>query len=78
MNIEFAPREFCFKCTYQDALLYCFSLNIDGKIGWRLPSILDFPSGGYGDLTFNYGGVWFCESIPRNRKFTCVPVRDII
>lgn len=23
---------------YSDAVLYCFALNIDGKIGWRLPS----------------------------------------
>ena len=24
--------------SYEDAKLYCFSLNVDGKTGWRLPT----------------------------------------
>lgn len=37
--IEIAPREFEFETkSYDDAKLYCFSLNIDGKVGWRLPT----------------------------------------
>lgn len=36
-NIELGPTTSCIK--WEDAKLYCFSLNIDGKIGWRLPTI---------------------------------------
>lgn len=35
--IEIAPITES-RFTYNDAILYCFSLNIDGKIGWRLPT----------------------------------------
>jgi hypothetical protein len=27
-----------FLMTYDEARMYCFSLNVDGKIGWRLPT----------------------------------------
>ena len=36
--IERAPEEYHKTLTYEEAVLYCFSLNIDGKTGWRLPS----------------------------------------
>ena len=39
MNFEIAPKETEIKSNWDDAKLYCFSLNIDGKVGWRLPSI---------------------------------------
>ena len=26
------------RMTYAEAVVYCFLLNIDGKIGWRLPT----------------------------------------
>jgi hypothetical protein len=26
---------------YNEAKLYCFSLNIDGKVGWRLPTVAE-------------------------------------
>jgi hypothetical protein len=35
MNIEIAPKEYRIRCTYEDAKFYCFSLNIDGKMGWN-------------------------------------------
>jgi hypothetical protein len=35
--IEIAPKEYWIQCTYEEAVLYCFTLDIDGKIGWRLP-----------------------------------------
>ena len=44
-KIEIAPEEFWQdRLNWLDAKLYCFSLNIDGKTGWRLPDILDFHS----------------------------------
>jgi len=38
MNFEIAPKSTEITATWYEAKMYCFSLNIDGKIGWRLPS----------------------------------------
>jgi hypothetical protein len=38
MNIEIAPKETEIQANWNDAKLYCFALNIDGKTGWRLPT----------------------------------------
>jgi hypothetical protein len=39
-NIEIAPYEYWNEeLLFQEAKLYCFSLNIDGKIGWRFPTL---------------------------------------
>ena len=39
-NIEIAPYEYWNEeLLFEEAKLYCFSLNIDGKIGWRFPTI---------------------------------------
>lgn len=38
MNFEIAPQETEIRANWDDARLYCFSLNIDGKTGWRLPT----------------------------------------
>jgi hypothetical protein len=38
MKFEIAPKETEIKANWYDARLYCFSLNIDGKVGWRLPT----------------------------------------
>jgi Protein of unknown function (DUF1566) len=37
MNIEIEPTMIA--ANWDDARLYCFSLNVDGKTGWRLPTI---------------------------------------
>jgi hypothetical protein len=39
MNFEIAPKETEIQANWDDANLYCFSLNIDGKTGWRLPHL---------------------------------------
>ena len=38
MTFEIAPKSTEIKANWYDAKLYCFSLNIDGKTGWRLPT----------------------------------------
>jgi len=38
MKFEIAPKSTEIQSTWDDARLYCFSLNIDGKVGWRLPT----------------------------------------
>lgn len=59
--IEYAPTETeIYTDSYHDAKLYCFSLNIDGKVGWRLPTSAELriiAEGGYWD---NWAWYW-CE-----------------
>jgi hypothetical protein len=38
MNFEIAPKSTEIVSNWDDARLYCFALNIDGKTGWRLPT----------------------------------------
>jgi hypothetical protein len=38
MNFEIAPKSTEIEANWDDARLYCFALNIDGKTGWRLPT----------------------------------------
>ena len=42
MNFEIAPKSTETKLNWNDARLYCFGLNIDSKIGWRLPTEAEF------------------------------------
>jgi formylglycine-generating enzyme required for sulfatase activity len=39
MNFEIAPQSTERQLKWNDAKMYCFSLTIDGKTGWRLPTI---------------------------------------
>ena len=39
MKFEIAPKETEIEANWYDARLYCFTLNIDGKVGWRLPTL---------------------------------------
>ena len=69
MKFEIAPKEYEAPLQFQEAKLYCFSLNIDGKIGWRLPTIKeldgiytcinDFNKSWYWSSTEVENGVWF-------------------
>lgn len=38
-NLEIAPKETEIQARWHDARFYCFALNIDGKTGWRLPTV---------------------------------------
>ena len=69
MNFEIAPKETEIKANWDDARLYCFALNIDGKTGWRLPtkeelneiyeSVNDFEKAWYWSSTEADGyGAW--------------------
>jgi hypothetical protein len=70
MNFEIAPKSTEIKANWYDAKLYCFSLNIDGKTGWRLPtkeelneiyeSVNDFEKAWYWSSTEFYGSyAWY-------------------
>lgn len=65
MNFEIAPKSTEIQTNWEEARMYCFSLNIDGKIGWRLPtkeelneiyeSVNDFEKAWYWSSTENNG-----------------------
>jgi hypothetical protein len=70
MNFEIAPKSTEIVSNWDDARLYCFALNIDGKTGWRLPtkeelneiyeSKNDFDKDWYWSSTeFNSSNVWY-------------------
>jgi hypothetical protein len=60
MSIEIAPEEYrvC-NINWDAARLYCFSLNIDGKVGWRLPTVDELTGKRREfDLDFDDPSVW--------------------
>jgi hypothetical protein len=54
MAIELSPKQYETKLNWDDARVYCFSMNIDGAIGWRLPTINEVTA-----LKLN-GGFYWC------------------
>jgi hypothetical protein len=78
MNFELAPEEFHKKLSLEEAQLYCFSLNIDGKTGWRLPTYNEYVNEpdllGDGWNQKDIGNEYF----KRNQtRYYCYPVRDL-
>lgn len=39
MTFQIAPKETELRTNWGNARMYCFSLSIEGKVGWRLPTI---------------------------------------
>lgn len=70
LKIEIGPVS-DMRMSYNDAMLYCFSLNIDGKIGWRMPTESEYMQ------THALG--WYMEDDDRDRGgyYKVTPVRDI-
>lgn len=70
LKIELAP-ESSQSMSYDEALLYCFLLNIDGEIGWRMPTLDEYlgseAMGWHVDDSLRY---W-------NDLYPVTPVRDI-
>lgn len=74
ISVELAPDIYIKKTALDEAQMYCFSLNIDGKIGWRFPT----PEECY---LFNLRHVdyWHTGDIGDDPAENCLiyPVRDI-
>ena len=73
LMIEIAPEEYRkYNLTWDEANMYCFSLNIDGKVGWRLPTFGEY----YGNIESTS---WCQDDITRhtNGQWPVVPVRDL-
>lgn len=79
-NFEIAPKEYhIFVRSYDECILYCFQLNINGKTGWRLPTYDEYKQTET-DLFDDYdSSPWFFEDdeSESNVPFPCIPVRDI-
>lgn len=60
MSIEVAPEEYrVHNINWDAARLFCFSLNIDGKVGWRLPTVDELTGKRHEfDLDFDDPSVW--------------------
>ena len=57
MHFELSPIEYEKTLTIDEAIVYCYSLNIDGKVGWRLPTIPELQELGRGDYDID-GSLW--------------------
>jgi hypothetical protein len=68
--IEIAPIDRDLILTYDEAMLYCFSLNIGGKLGWRLPTKDEWYD------TTALMGCWYIDR-PSKGKWLIAPVRDL-
>ena len=73
MNFEIATKSTEIQANWDDARLYCFAMDIDGKTGWRLPtkeelneiyqSENDFVGNSYWSSTENFGSCAWVQSM---------------
>jgi hypothetical protein len=79
MKYEIAPKSTEIQANWDDARLYCFALNIDGKTGWRLPtkeelysiyhSENDFVSSFYWSSTEDDGGTAWSQNMSAGSRY---------
>jgi hypothetical protein len=72
--VELAPQSYIKATSLEEAQMYCFSLNIDGKVGWRFPTPEECY---YFNLMHAY--FWHSDDIGNDPDETCLihPVRDL-
>jgi hypothetical protein len=58
MHFELSPPEYEKTLTIDEAIMYCYSLNIDGKVGWRLPTVTEMQELGRMELDDVPGSCW--------------------
>lgn len=74
-NIELAPEKYrIHDVSYDEAVLYCFQLVIDGEAGWRLPTMHEYLHTEIWKPRRQ--ACWFWELNSFGKKFDCIPVRD--
>lgn len=76
--IETAPGEYWKELSLDDAQLYCFTLIIDGRIGWRIPTIQEAKE--LYEFVPNDTGLWTAYDLDNpwgDMTFTIIPVRDV-
>jgi len=73
MTLEFYETNL--NMDWDTARFYCFALNVDGKIGWRLPTEAEFRE--YTDVTL-VTWYWSSEEIDDDKALSLYPFPDII
>ena len=71
MKFEIAPKETATKLTWEDAKLYCFSLNANNKTGWRLPTLEELYYVRE-NLDSNFGHYYYWSSESTADRASCV------
>lgn len=76
LDFEVAPIEYRVMLTHEEAIMYCFSLNINGEVGWRLPTWDEVNKAGleWGEMCVNCAS---SEPWDPTRSYAVRPVRDI-
>jgi hypothetical protein len=75
--IEIAAEDYWKVLSIDEAVMYCFTLNINGKIGWRLPT----RDESHTHPVMWRGSRWDMSDVEdielRGYRYLTVPVRDI-
>jgi hypothetical protein len=87
LDFEIAPKSSEVQATFDEARMYCFSLNVDGKVGWRLPTKYelikiynkvshDFEKDWYTSCTgYSHHSIFmvdFCDGVTGGRAEACM------
>jgi hypothetical protein len=67
--IEIAPKSTETRLNWDDARLYCFALNIDGKTGWRIPTKEELNEIYESENVFVEGGYWSSTEFNANNAW---------
>lgn len=83
IEFEIAPEEYWQELTLEDGRFYCFSLNIDGKSGWRFPTVRECCFL-YDDNPNRKDGLWNQSDLDCRTEwdpeitFLLIPIRDLV
>lgn len=82
LKLEVAPKKYRLELTYNEAVMYCFSLNINGKVGWRIPTQLEWSTLATRDTKYNYsfGYAWIAadrDNFDDDKVYLAIPIRTI-
>lgn len=75
--IEISPENYWMECSPTKAILFCKTLTIDGKTGWRLPTLNEWWD--HDDLPYD---AWIFDQVEdpflEHTTQKVSPVRDLI
>jgi hypothetical protein len=77
MKFEIAPKKYEIKANWDDARLYCFALNIDGKTGWRLPTKNELIQIHESDNNFSEFAYWSSDISCKNHHWVINVEEDL-
>jgi hypothetical protein len=61
LDFEIAPKSSEVQATFDEARMYCFSLKVDGKVGWRLPTKYELIKI-YNKVSHDFEKDWYLSS----------------